>query len=612
MNASWTEQPAADPGLRRWRLGDASVVVAWARIEALAPAGDAAPTQGAPARASAAARTLLRALLAREFGLDAARATPTASANGRPTLAHAPELDVSIAHAGGWVVCAAGRGARVGVDVEPKRPAAELERIAERSFGPGTCHGADTGDGGFDLDAFFDRWTIAEALAKLEGSGLALVTPELRVDAASEPPRLVAWPAQVDAPCSPAQVALRRLELDDGCAAAIAFAARMVVPSASASASTGPRSAMVHDRPAAGPDTATIRAIVDSARQAPSGDNSQPFVYRWDGRTLHVELDGERADHPLDRAGHPSLLTLGMIRAALRQRAKAEGWRADATLGATERRAGSWLEVHFAPVAPTFDPLAEAMRARHTDRRSYRGGDLDAAPLRRIDAAIDAEGAGATVRVATARADHAGLRAWLEAGDRALWQAPAITVGAMRWVRFDEASLRREGDGVHWRNLGLPAPMAAGVALARAMPASLRAAALLGGPQLTASMLKRQLDSAAALVVIASLDPSREALVDAGAVAMRVWSSLCAQGWGCQPMSLSPLLALAARDGRIDPAIPPRLAVKAILAWPTIAASLGLPPGSWPAFVLRTGAATPLPMAERPPRRPLDALLRLG
>ncbi len=333
------------------------------------------------------------------------------------------------------------------------------------------------------------------------------------------------------------------------------------------------------------------------ARTAPSADNCQPFTFRWDGRGLDVHHDAARARHALDAGQGVSRLTLGMTVEALSLAAGVQGWRA--------RRAapppGAWARLEF-DASDESDPLADALPERTTDRRPYVGGGLDDPAL----AAARAAGGGA-VRVVAAGPGPA--RRWLQAADRALLAVPGAAADALRWLRVRPGRRTARGDGVGLHNLGLPPGMSVGVPVLRAAPGLGAVAGALGAGRVAAGWTGWLLDHSAALVVVAAPDASDGSLEAAGRAALRAWLALTAGGFGAQPLSLGPALALAvAREGATG--APPRLVDAVESARLAAEVTLGLAPGELPAFVLRTGRSSPLPAAWRTPRRPVAALLQ--
>lgn len=120
-----------------------------------------------------AARWLLRSVLAGHdtaFGVELAFET-----HGKPFVAGAPPFNVS--HSNGVVVCAvlarAGAGElEVGVDVEAPWRGSNVEAISGRFFAESERDALARMSGEARRDAFFELWTLKEALLKGTGKGL--------------------------------------------------------------------------------------------------------------------------------------------------------------------------------------------------------------------------------------------------------------------------------------------------------------------------------------------------------------------------------------------------------------------------------------------------------
>jgi 4'-phosphopantetheinyl transferase len=117
----------------------------------------------APARRQEflAGRLLLRhALRAWNVPWEALRLEPS----GRPAL-EVPDLDVSLAHAGGHVLVALARGGRVGVDVE-------VWRRRQRSLMDAFFHADERAWMADSVPRLHALWTVKEAALKALGEGL--------------------------------------------------------------------------------------------------------------------------------------------------------------------------------------------------------------------------------------------------------------------------------------------------------------------------------------------------------------------------------------------------------------------------------------------------------
>lgn len=157
------------------------------------------------------AHGLRRRLLAELTGAPADSFRFTQSAPlGKPRLQGCPDIDVSLTHCEGYGAAAVTAQGRVGIDAEKLGrdvPDAVFSMIATRRERAAT-------------DDPLGLWTLKEALAKAEGSGLAVDFQSIETDPPTQ--RLCA------APASFGDAATWRLQrhIQDGFTVAIAFAAR--------------------------------------------------------------------------------------------------------------------------------------------------------------------------------------------------------------------------------------------------------------------------------------------------------------------------------------------------------------------------------------------------
>jgi phosphopantetheinyl transferase len=92
-------------------------------------------------------------------------------ATGRPKIedeAQQPGPDLSVSHSGDWVACAVAGAGRIGLDLEQARPGRRYNEIAASIFSEPERKAVET-DGNA---AFLSSWTLREAVAKAEGTGL--------------------------------------------------------------------------------------------------------------------------------------------------------------------------------------------------------------------------------------------------------------------------------------------------------------------------------------------------------------------------------------------------------------------------------------------------------
>ena len=118
-------------------------------------------------------RRALRVLLGSLLGCHAAAVPLTTGLHGRPTLGDHGGLYFNVAHSHGLALIALSRAGRVGIDVEYRNAAVEMEAIAETSFHleeSAELRAAETEEE--RLLIFYRCWTRKEAVLKADGRGL--------------------------------------------------------------------------------------------------------------------------------------------------------------------------------------------------------------------------------------------------------------------------------------------------------------------------------------------------------------------------------------------------------------------------------------------------------
>jgi 4'-phosphopantetheinyl transferase len=92
--------------------------------------------------------------------------------HGKPRLPDHPALDVSVAHAGEYVLVALARGPRIGIDVEHIRDV-EVEELARSAFASAEAAELAALPAGDRVRTFFALWTRKESIVKALGVGIS-------------------------------------------------------------------------------------------------------------------------------------------------------------------------------------------------------------------------------------------------------------------------------------------------------------------------------------------------------------------------------------------------------------------------------------------------------
>jgi 4'-phosphopantetheinyl transferase len=183
-------------------------------------------------RAFLVSRAVLRSILARYVGEDAAKLPFRYGEHGKPALhsidptttlpatalagAEAQWLRFNVSHSHGLALYAMAREREVGVDVERIQPELASWQVASEFFAASEIHALRKEGDDLDVPAFFACWTRKEAYLKARGSGLAapLNSFAVPVDPALDHPATV-----TEADCV---WSLHSLDVGEGYAAACA------------------------------------------------------------------------------------------------------------------------------------------------------------------------------------------------------------------------------------------------------------------------------------------------------------------------------------------------------------------------------------------------------
>jgi sulfur-carrier protein adenylyltransferase/sulfurtransferase len=130
-------------------------------------------------------------------------------------------------------------------------------------------------------------------------------------------------------------------------------------------------------------DATVVQHIINTARWAPSPDNSQPWRFETqDDLHFTVTLNLE-ADNPYQfRGSMPNWLSLGMMVEALRLSALDKGYML------AWRRLNHCLAFELTALNAPSDPLCHYIKSRHVDRAAYQRRAISAQSKAALDAAV--------------------------------------------------------------------------------------------------------------------------------------------------------------------------------------------------------------------------------
>ncbi len=357
--------------------------------------------------------------------------------------------------------------------------------------------------------------------------------------------------------------------------------------------------------PPVGVTATQLRAMLELARWAPSGDNCQPWRVRLspDRRALDVILDPHAERAFLDVQGEATQLALGafvesLMLAAARQRLGSELLPAPELSTVAARLA-------FAPAPDgVIDPLAEFLEARVSNRRLYTASPCSAtelAPLHEAITGIDGTNvcfftesrALRTVADAVALADGVRMRHRLCHDE------------FHQKVRWTEQQARREPTGFTVRTFEVRPHEALLLRLTRRYRVLRWVDRLTGMSRVAARVARRQVlaSGAVGMLTVAGRDPQQ--LLHAGRALQRVWLAATQAGLAFQVLAVAPLLLRRCQLGGEGLRADEQKVIGHLRA--KLAALPQAPPPESVAVMLRVGRA-PAPTA-RTRRLPAEALV---
>jgi hypothetical protein len=380
----------------------------------------------------------------------------------------------------------------------------------------------------------------------------------------------------------------------------------------------------IDDRRPARVDEPRLARILEAGARAPSGENSQPWAFRWDGAVhdgaasgpkpraacggavLTIVHDEVRAKHVINYKNHSSYMALGALLEGLAIAATAEGLSTEVDLSLDDPES-RWARVRFFAYEGSPHELAPALPRRWTERRPHNKGSI-AHP---VFSAIKRDGdryPGARLFL-TDRIEGELLDFSIDA-DAVLWRDRDTYLDVFRWLRFTHREVEETSDGIPWTSTGfhLPEIPLLRIARARQMWEMLERFRLFS---VSRPWVKWQLTSSAALLLITVGSKKKEDLVAAGRLGFVAWLRLNQAGYAVQPMTIqsTPLYDDLVVGPR--PSMRPEHVALYRRGHGIVRRAFGHGPDDLPVWMLRTGLAPSTPQPIRTRRLPLDRSLTI-
>ncbi len=274
----------------------------------------------------------------------------------------------------------------------------------------------------------------------------------------------------------------------------------------------------------------TLETLLTAAVAAPSGHNSQPWLFTVGTDAIVLRPDFSRALPVVDPEHRELFISLGCalenlcLQASTLQLAPTVSQGADGT-----------ITVQLAPAATVPDPLAEAIFRRQSNRGLYDGRRIPAEQLVPLLYAP----VGITINAYERDSpEFTRLAAAVQQGNTAQLDDPAFRAELLSWIRFNEAHSLAHRDGLSNAVLGAPN-------LPRWL-ARLIVGAMLN-PRRQNRVDGRHLAHSSHLLLLSTSGDDRTAWIAAGRALQRLLLGLSAAGLAAaylnQPCEMPPLRA---------------------------------------------------------------------
>ena len=202
-------------------------------------------------------------------------------------------------------------------------------------------------------------------------------------------------------------------------------------------------------------DDAFRRAIVGSAIRAPSGDNCQPWRFRFVADRVEIDLVRERSQSFFDYRERASLLSIGAVIENIRVQAACLGVDVSVSYPDGEFAGDGAVASVALRESSAANPLAcarlSAVHSRTVNRRPYLPTRIDASKQREWTA-NPCEGVDITIIE-----DRATIARWARViylADRIRWSHPTIHREVFSSIRFSRRDALRERTGLQIERLG--------------------------------------------------------------------------------------------------------------------------------------------------------------
>ncbi|MBL8206842.1 MAG: Rv1355c family protein [Blastocatellia bacterium] len=293
------------------------------------------------------------------------------------------------------------------------------------------------------------------------------------------------------------------------------------------------------------PDDELIRRLIGDAILAPSGGNSQPWQWLWDGRELHLFLDRSRSSL-LDFGYGGSMVGLGAATENLLLSAHAAGLSVRLTAFPVEANEEYVARFRFLPAPDQSsemrwrDDLYKSLALRCTNRQLNTRQALSSEALASLTEAVHSI-PGAAVQWLQQDDELEEVGQLLGAGDRLRMMEEAFYQELMSELRWTPTEAQATRDGIELRTLALSSSDEAGVRISSNVAAMALVRQWHGGRNLE-KIARKAIAATSAVGLITMPTSVQRSYWQGGRAVERCWLTATGMNLAFHPMTALPYM----------------------------------------------------------------------
>jgi nitroreductase len=196
--------------------------------------------------------------------------------------------------------------------------------------------------------------------------------------------------------------------------------------------------------------------MVEYAAKAPSGHNTQPWIFVLKSDAIEIHPDFGQALPVVDGSNRELYISLGCAAENLQLAAAEAGYRSVCSIKRDALKGDAYIRVNLEKGETTRNELFKQIDKRQTNRSVYKGSDLPEDTLQQMkDLAVDS--GVALYFFSRESEDFKILRGYVALGNEMQMEDEAFKNELIAWIRFNKWQKNSLNNGLTYEVMGTPA-----------------------------------------------------------------------------------------------------------------------------------------------------------